>query len=150
MSHILVRLFGFVFAVVQEAGQNVFMLLTHCVSPGIRSELSYNRDDADAVFLCLSGFSVKNYKHERDAETQFRFDTLQLLASNRTRLAEVLVDFARDLHGESGIWSALEKYNTDLFGTPLPPIQPVGKVLPPGICKERVQFLLWNLYTEAG
>ncbi|MCL2878260.1 MAG: DUF3843 family protein [Acidobacteria bacterium] len=81
-------------------------------------------------------------------QTQFHFDTLRLSVSDRTRLAEILVDFTFDLHTESGIWSALEKYNTNLFDTPLPLIHPAGKDLPQGLCRERVHFLLWNFYPQ--
>lgn len=87
-------------------------------------------------------------KELANVQTQFHFDTLRLSAPDRTRLAEMLVDFALDLHSGSEIWAALEKYNTDLFGTPLPLIQPMNAKLPPGICRERVQFLLWNLYPQ--
>ncbi len=41
---------GFVFVVVKEAGQNVFMLLTHRVSPCVRCELFTYKDDTDAFF----------------------------------------------------------------------------------------------------
>jgi len=87
-------------------------------------------------------------KELADIQAQFHFDTLRLSAPDRTRLAEILVDFAFDLHAESGIWTALEKCNTSLFGTPLPLIHPVGKALPQGLCRERVQFLLWNFYPQ--
>jgi hypothetical protein len=79
-------------------------------------------------------------------QKQFHYDTLRLSTPDRTQLAEMLIDFAFDLQCNSGIWSALEKYNTNLFGTPLPLIQPQGTDLPPGLCLERVLFLLWNFY----
>ena len=81
-------------------------------------------------------------------QTQFRHETLRLSTPDRIRLAEMLVDFAFDLHCNSGLWSALEKSNINLFGTPLPLIQPQETDLPPGLCLERVQFLLWNFYPQ--
>ena len=78
----------------------------------------------------------------------FQFPSLQLPSPARTRLAEILVDFALDLHSGSGLWTALEKHNTELFGTPLPLVLPAKNKLPSGICVERVQFLLWNLYPQ--
>ena len=83
-------------------------------------------------------------------QDKFQFSSLQLSPSARTRLAEILVDFALDLHSgshsDSGLWAALEKCNTGLFGTPLPLVHTAKTKLPPGINVERVQFLLWNLY----
>jgi len=78
----------------------------------------------------------------------FRFPSLKLAPAARTRLAEILVDFAMDIHFNTGIWTALEKYNTDLFGTPLPLMLPMNAKQPSGISIERVQFLLWNVYPQ--
>ena len=78
----------------------------------------------------------------------FRFPSLKLAPSARTQLAEILVDFAMDIHFDTGIWTALEKYNTELFGTPLPLMLPVNAKQPSGISVERVQFLLWNFYPQ--
>jgi len=78
----------------------------------------------------------------------FRFPSLKLTPSARTLLAEILVDFAMDIHFDTGIWTALEKYNTELFGTPLPLMLPVNAKQPSGISIERVQFLLWNFYPQ--
>ena len=77
-----------------------------------------------------------------------RFPALKLAHSARTQLAEILVDFAMDIHFDTGIWTALEKCNTKLFGTPLPLVLPVNAKPPAGICVERVQFLLWNTYLQ--
>jgi hypothetical protein len=77
-----------------------------------------------------------------------RMESLKLSTQARTQLAEILVDFAMDIHFDTGLWTALEKYNTELFGTPLPVILPTNAKPPSGICFERVQFLLWNLYQQ--
>ena len=81
-------------------------------------------------------------------QKEFHFPSLQLPTAVRTRLAEILVDFALDIHSGSGLWTALEKCNTELFGTPLPLVHPAKAEAPSGICRERVQFLLWNLYPQ--
>ena len=80
-------------------------------------------------------------------QKQFHYDTIRLSTPDRTLLAEILVDFAFDLHCNSGLWSALERCNIKLFGTSLPLIQPQGIDLPSGVCQERVHFLLWNFYS---
>ena len=81
-------------------------------------------------------------------QSAFEYGTLQLSKSDCTRIAEMLVDFALDIHSGSGLWMALEKCNTKLFGTPLPLVHNGKTELPAGICAERVQFLLWNLYQQ--
>ena len=81
-------------------------------------------------------------------QQNFRFPTLKQPPPARTQLAEILVDFAMDIHFDTGIWSALEKYNTELFGTPLPLILSTGAKPPSGISIERVHFLLWNIYPQ--
>ena len=81
-------------------------------------------------------------------QLELRFPALKLASSARTQLAEILVDFALDIHFDAGIWTALEKCNTELFGTPLPLILPTTAKPPTGICVERVQFLLWNTYLQ--
>ena len=54
------------------------------------------------------------------AQRSLTFETLHL--SNRTRetLAHILVEFAEDLHQDIGVWSSLEHYNLEFFGTKLP------------------------------
>jgi Protein of unknown function (DUF3843) len=77
------------------------------------------------------------------------FDTLHL--SNRTRetCAHILVEFAEDLHQDIGIWSSLERYNLEFFGTKLPCIlQPDTAMDAAPINPARVQFLLWTLYSQ--
>jgi len=78
----------------------------------------------------------------------FRFPSFQFPPAIRTRLAEILIDFVLDIRAGSGLWAALEKYNSEFFGTPLPLVLPVNAKLPSGICAERVQFLLWNIFPQ--
>ena len=83
------------------------------------------------------------------AQRSLTFDTLHL--SNRTRetLAHILVEFAEDLHQDIGIWSSLEHYNLEFFGTKLPCIlQPDAAMDAAPINPDRVQFLLWTLYSQ--
>ena len=58
----------------------------------------------------------------RLSETQgdFAHDTLRLPSGALGDLAGILVDFAEDLHGGTGIWAAYERYNVEFFGTALP------------------------------
>ena len=44
-------------------------------------------------------------------------------------LAVVLVEFAEDIHAGIGLWQALENYQSEFFGTPLPLFLEVGEQL---------------------
>ncbi len=77
------------------------------------------------------------------------FDTLRLASRQREALAHILVEFAEDLHQDIGIWSGLERYNLDFFGTKLPCIvSSEDKRDSDPVTPERVQYLLWTLYSE--
>ncbi len=62
-------------------------------------------------------------------------------------VAGILVDFAADIHADTGIWNCYEQYNIEFFGTPLPltlehsPAKPLS-----GIHLERIRHLLWILH----
>lgn len=86
---------------------------------------------------------------------RFLFDAQRLVSQKCLRLSDegledlagILVDFAADVHGGTGIWAAYERYNVDLFGMPLP--LTTDDVFPEswgGIHRERVHHLLWIVY----
>jgi len=71
-------------------------------------------------------------------------DHLRLRQGGLEDLAGILVDFAADVHSGIGIWDAYERYNADLFGTPLPlTADDAFRESQGGICRERVHHLLW-------
>ena len=83
------------------------------------------------------------------AQGSLAYRTLCLSNSKIEELANVLVEFAEDIHNDIGIWKNLERYNIEFFGTPLPfilePNQDMGQET---INEQRVQHLLWVLYSE--
>ena len=82
-------------------------------------------------------------------QNSFSDKNLKLKSQDLRTLAICLVEFAEDLHNEIGIWKSLEYYNTQLFCTPLPLVIAKGDTENTrGISTSRVQFLLWNLYSE--
>jgi hypothetical protein len=85
-------------------------------------------------------------------DTQRPFSRKGLRLKNRTvhDLAELLTEFAEDLHNQTGIWAAYENHNMRCFGTPLPITLERNQTLtsPPGIDAERVHHFLWSLYPE--
>ena len=82
-------------------------------------------------------------------QADLTYDTLHLPHRERLALAAALVEFGEDLHHDLGLWSSLEQYNRDLFGTPLPLTLPPAEVTAsaPSL-EDRVCHLLWNLYLE--
>jgi len=82
-------------------------------------------------------------------QSTLAFNTLCLSGSNLEELTSVLVEFAEDIHNDIGIWKGLEHYNNEFFGTPLPfVLQPNENMAPEAINMQRVQYLLWILYSE--
>jgi hypothetical protein len=76
-------------------------------------------------------------------------DTLHLSDSKLEELTGVLVEFAEDMHNDIGIWSSLESYNIEFFDTPLPfVLQSNEDMGSETINKNRIQHLLWILYSE--
>ena len=55
-----------------------------------------------------------------DTQQEFVYDSLCLGRDALGDLADILVDFAEDLHNDTGIWEAYERYNIEFFGTTLP------------------------------
>ena len=77
----------------------------------------------------------------------YTYDSLRLDDDRVGELAGVLVDFAKDLHNDIGIWAAYERYNVQFFGTPLPLTSPIGgDTGVAGIHTDRFRHLLWILY----
>ncbi len=80
-----------------------------------------------------------------ETQKQLRYDTLRLSPQELADLAHVLVEFGEDIHNDIGLWSTLERYNREFFGTPLPLTLPADQ--PPEL-PDRLQHLLWVLYTQ--
>jgi hypothetical protein len=78
-------------------------------------------------------------KTQRD----FAHDTLRLPSDALGDLAGILVDFAEDIHGGTGIWSAYERYNVEFFGVALP-LTSGGSAS--GLIGDRFRHFLWILY----
>jgi hypothetical protein len=84
-----------------------------------------------------------------EVQTQFRYDSLKLATPALQDLAGILVDFAADIHSETGLWLAYERHNRELFGTSLPVTGDAGvESHPRGVGSDRVRHLLWVLYAE--
>jgi hypothetical protein len=85
------------------------------------------------------------------AETQrsFIYPACQLDNDALDELAVVLVEFDEDIHAGIGLWQALENYQSEFFGTPLPLFLEVDEQLAGRFDPRRVRHFLYILLTEA-
>jgi len=83
----------------------------------------------------------------RKTQKEFKYETLRLPGGKIAELAEVLIEFAEDVHNDIGIWRSLEEYNYKFFETKLPmTLQPDNDMRPNSMNKYRIQYLLWVQY----
>ena len=83
----------------------------------------------------------------RKKQKEFKHETLRLPGGKIRELAEVLVEFAEDVHNDIGIWKSLEEYNYEFFRTNLPlTLQPDEDMAPSSMNQYRIQHLLWVQY----
>jgi len=83
----------------------------------------------------------------RKTQKEFKYETLRLPGGKIAELAEVLIEFAEDVHNDIGIWRSLEEYNYKFFETKLPmTLQPDNDMRPNSMNKYRIQHLLWVQY----
>lgn len=85
-----------------------------------------------------------------DTQRSFGRRDLRLVSQGVHALAEILTEFAEDLHNDIGMWSAYESHNMRCFGTPLPITFKCDQteVLAAGIDVNRVHHFLWCLYPQ--
>lgn len=77
------------------------------------------------------------------------YRTLHLTKRHLGGLAGVLVEFAKDIHNDIGIWKALEQYNQEFFDVRLPFIpQPEENRDQNPFDKYRICHLLWVVCSE--
>lgn len=77
---------------------------------------------------------------------------LDLVPDRRLELAVLMTELADDLHGNSGLWRAVESANQTLFGTPLPGLWRTGDPALERFDVRRFQFFLdgiWPLLQPA-
>ena len=84
------------------------------------------------------------------AETQrmFIYPACQLDNDALDELAVALVEFAEDIHVGIGLWQALENYQSEFFGTPLPLFLDVGEPLSGSFDPRRVRYFLYILWGQ--
>lgn len=78
-----------------------------------------------------------------ETQRDLTYDVLLLPSRALGELAGILVDFVEDLHADTGIWAAYERYNVEFFGTALPLTSDGSGSVP---IADRVRHFLWILY----
>lgn len=81
-----------------------------------------------------------------NTQRKLAYDTLRLDSKSLAEFADILVDFAEDLHNGTGIWHAYERYNTEFFGTELPFAADNGGDMCVVFHPNRFCHFLWTLY----
>ena len=84
-----------------------------------------------------------------EAQESFVNNTLKLSKDMLNELALVTAEFFEDIILDIGIWRSLEDYNKKFFNTPLPFfLKPGEELTEENLYKKRIQYLLWNKYSE--
>lgn len=82
-------------------------------------------------------------------QESFIYNTLRLSKDLLAELALVIAEFFEDIILDLGIWKSLEDYNKEFFNTPLPFfVKPGKKLNKVSLEQKRIQYLLWNKYSE--
>ena len=77
----------------------------------------------------LAGLSLALRGVVAETQEMFLYPACQLYNDALDELAVALVEFAEDIHAGIGLWQALENYQSEFFGTPLPLFLEVGEPL---------------------
>jgi hypothetical protein len=77
----------------------------------------------------------------------FTYPTCRLSESAWAGLAEMLVEWAEDIHNDLGLWRTVEARQRQCFGTPLPlMLDAAQKEEIHGFDRRRIQYLLWHVW----
>ena len=90
----------------------------------------------------------KLHKVLQKAMASFQDKTFVLPPEQVKELAVILIEFAEDLYCDLGFWQAFEKYNSEIFNTPLPVVLEPGEMISTMFSSKRIQFLLQHVYEK--
>lgn len=81
-------------------------------------------------------------------EKVYFHDTLKLDKNQNFILANLLIEFAEDLHNDIGLWKSLEYYNKSMFNTPLPLFVNENYEITDCFDKNRIKFFIYTIFYE--
>src|SRR5258708_29218272 len=96
----------------------------------------------------LAGLALALRGVVTETQKMFNYPACQLYNDALDELAVALVEFAEDIHAGIGLWQALENYQSEFFGTPLPLFLEVGEPLSGRFDPRRVRHFLYILWRQ--
>src|SRR5271166_5903592 len=96
----------------------------------------------------LAGLALALRGVVTETQKMFIYPACQLDNDALDELAVALVEFAEDIHAGIGLWQALENYQSEFFGTPLPLFLEVGEPLSGRFDPRRVRHFLYILWRQ--
>jgi len=116
----------------------------------LEARLESNRPPVTAGRLDqrLAGLALALREVVAETQKSFIYPACQLDNDALDELAVVLVEFAEDIHAGIGLWQALENYQSEFFGTPLPLFLEVGEPLAGRFDPRRVRHFLYILWRQ--
>jgi hypothetical protein len=81
-------------------------------------------------------------------EKLFSFDTLKLEKNQNFVMANLLIEFAEDLHNDIGLWKSIEYYNNLMFNTPLPLFVDENYKIEDCFDINRIKFFIHTIFHE--
>ena len=96
----------------------------------------------------LAGLALALRGVVTETQKMFIYPACQLDNDALDELAVALVEFAEDIHAGIGLWQALENYQSEFFGTPLPLFLDVGEPLSGRFDPRRVRHFLYILWRQ--
>jgi hypothetical protein len=83
----------------------------------------------------------------RKTQNSFGLPACRLPDAAWSEVAVLLVEWAEDIHNDTGLWRTVEAHQRRCLGTPLPlVVNPPPEIEPRGFDPSRIQFFLWNLW----
>jgi hypothetical protein len=81
-------------------------------------------------------------------EKKYAYKAVKLDKTQTFIMANLLIEFAEDLHNNIGFWRSIEEYNNLMFNTPLPLFVAENTTITDCFDKNRIKFFIYTLFCE--
>ncbi len=81
-------------------------------------------------------------------EKLYYFDTLKLDKNQNFIMANLLIEFAEDIHNDIGLWKSIEHHNNLMFNTPLPLFVNENYKIKNRYDKNRIKYFIYTIFYE--